>query len=184
MMFVRSVQSRTRRRKGRVAYPPARQATVRVVVGDSFGTFVREAVMSKPWRITLVSPWLGGTELERGALDRLLRHARRSSASVFVITREPVSESHATALAAIADVPRATISYNPRVHAKLFISQEGRGRGLAVIGSGNATDSSTTLDEAGLLIRPLRGSAVIRQLALSTVHQLTGRTAIRVHRAH
>lgn len=183
-MFGTSVHTRSRRRKGRVAYPPARPATVRVVVGDSFGTFVREAVLSKPWRITLVSPWLGGSELERGALDRLLRHARKNSASIFVITREPASDSHATALAAIADVPRATISFNPRVHAKLFISQEGRGRGLAVIGSGNATDSSTTLDEAGLLVRPLRGSAVIRQLALTTVHQLNGRTAIRAHRTH
>lgn len=174
MMFVGSVQAASRRRKGKIAFPPSHRATVRVVVGDAFGTFVREAELSTPRRITIVSPWISGDSAGHGALGRLLRHIERSSASLFVITREPRSESHARALAAITELPKATVAFNARVHAKLYISEEGNGRGLAVIGSGNATASSTSLDEAGVVIRPFRESGVIRQLALTTVRQLEG----------
>jgi hypothetical protein len=99
-----------------------------------------------------------------------------------LITREPQSLAHARALEAITELPRVTVAYNPRVHAKLYISEEGRGRGVAVVGSGNATDSSRSLDEAGIVIRPSRGSGIIRHLAVTTVRQLEGGTLRRAGR--
>jgi hypothetical protein len=176
MVFGGSVQGRSRRRKGRVAFPPSRPAAVRIVVGDAFGTFVREASMSRPLRVIIISPWISGQHLENESMPRLLKHIRKSGASLFVITREPETPTHASAIEALRLVPRATIAFNPRVHAKLFLAEEAHGRGVAVIGSGNATDSSTTLDEAGVVIRPLRGSGIIRHLALTTVQQLDGRS--------
>lgn len=183
MSFGVSVHATRRRRKGRTAYPPAHHASVRVVVGDTFGTFVREIVLSRQWRVTVVSPWISSEAREGNSLDRLLSHLERCSAALVVITRPPRDSAHQQALDKILRLPRARVVLNPSLHAKLYLGEERGGRGIAVIGSGNATTSSTTLDEAAVLIRPARGSRIIPHLACTTVHQLSS-GSVSLNRRH
>ena len=53
-----------------------------------------------------------------------------------------------------------------------------------MIGSGNATTSSTTLDEAAVLLRPANGSRIIPHLACTTINQLSGGGPVSLNRRH
>jgi hypothetical protein len=182
MSFAVNVHGLGLRRKRVAALPPSHSASVRVVVGDALGTFVRQLGTASPWRVMIVSPWIGGWGGRGGAPEAFLRDAERRSYAVVVVTRPPTTAGHRSALDRISGLPRATVILNPRLHAKIYLAEEQHGAGFAVIGSGNATSSSTGLDEASLLIRPIGRSSLVRHLALRTIPQLSGASRHRFDR--
>lgn len=155
----------------------SRRATVEVITSDPFDRFVAELRRSSPTRISIASPWLSDPARGRHSLSRALAHARTRNASVVVVTRPPAAPGHAAAVSLLESSPRTRIHYNNSLHAKLYVCEEGRGRGFAVIGSGNATTAS--LDEVALLVRPIGKSAVVTEIANEIVRHLATRPRVR-----
>jgi phosphatidylserine/phosphatidylglycerophosphate/cardiolipin synthase-like enzyme len=175
MSSVHSVSSQA----DRPHLPTAHRARVRIVCRDVFGSFVRAAILERPSRITVISPWLG--DPETGRFGRVLAHAEEHGAAVLLVTRPPVSPTHSAAIAATAQMPRGRVHLNAKLHAKLYVCESENGRGVAVLGSANGTDRSATLDEIGLIIRADRGSEIITHLGRHAVRELLAEGAAARH---
>lgn len=169
MSFSHSVQSPTADVTSSAAAMRARVSVLRI---DPFGAFARAVARDAPRRITIVSPWISDGCDRIVTLAALVRHAVRRRASIVVVTRHPASETHLRALELISSAPRSSVYFNDRLHAKLYICESGHGGGLAVVGSANGTGNSAFLEEVALLVRPDRGSDIIRELAGPTVRGL------------
>jgi phosphatidylserine/phosphatidylglycerophosphate/cardiolipin synthase-like enzyme len=160
-----SVQRALRRRKGFRRLGTGRRALVNVVLTtDVFGVFVDEVIRLRPRRIEVVSPWLGD-EPDLARVKALLEHAARFGAAVVLTTRTPHTEAHMAALDAFSDYPAARVVTNDHLHAKLYVCEDTRRRGVAVVGSANLSRGSERLDESAVVIRPMANSRVIRDLS-------------------
>lgn len=141
---------------------PAKRATVQPVWGDVLASFTSAALRSQPTRICLVSPWM--RETDHGRFRLLARHADANRAELVVVTR-PVTTADAQRAVDIVQSARSNrILIRDSLHAKLYISQEGDGRGVALVGSANMTAGGSRLAEVGVLLRPLGGSRLIDDL--------------------
>jgi hypothetical protein len=162
----RTVHSRRAERKRSTCKTPLTRARVRFISGDILGAFADEVGRSRGriQRLTIVSPWVTH-EGTGGVLARLLERAERDGASVTLITRPDPSAGHLAAMSAVEGAARGRVLLNERLHAKMYICELGGGRGFALIGSANMTTSSKDLDEMAILVRPLRGSRMLSQLA-------------------
>lgn len=169
MSFTDSVQGRA---ADVTMLAPAIRARVRIIRSDPFGAFARAAAGQAPRRLTIVSPWINDECDRIVTLAALLRHAERHGAAVVLITRPPTTEPHERAVQLVRSTERSHVYLNPRLHAKLYICESGRGRGIAMVGSANGTGSSAALDEVAVLLRPERGSTIISELAGPTVRGL------------
>lgn len=149
-----------------------RRATVQVVWGDVIARFVAAALRSKPTHICLVSPWL--SENDDAQVSVLLTHARRNRAEVTLVTR-PMAVAPESLAALVDRQHGARVLISNHLHAKLYVCQEGDGRGVAMIGSANLTAGAVRLAEIGLLVRPLVGSRIIDDLARVATTQLGAR---------
>lgn len=130
--------------------------------------------------MTIISPWINDDCVRLITLAALIRHVVRQRATIIVVTRPPLSETHAAAVRLVQDAPKSRVYFNPRLHAKLYVCESGGGRGLAVVGSANGTGNSASLDEVAILLRPEGGSNIITELAGPTVRGLIdGRVARR-----
>jgi hypothetical protein len=152
----------------------SRSARVTVVRRDPFGAFARVALSLQPRRIILVSPWLSEGTGAYAPITSLIEHTVRHDAGLVLVSRPPANDSHATIVSKVRQVAHARVYLNPRLHAKLYICESRRGRGVALIGSANSTCGSHRLDEVALLVRPDRGSTIITELAGPTVRALMG----------
>jgi phosphatidylserine/phosphatidylglycerophosphate/cardiolipin synthase-like enzyme len=149
-----------------------RHPDVRVLTGDVLDVFVRAALRAADVRrISLVSPWVSDAA-SRGALGRLIAHARRSSAGIVLITRPPATAAHRAAIDLVRSYERGRVILDPQLHAKLYLCDVRVGRGVAVIGSANLTESSARLREVALLVRAAQDSRIIRQLSTGTLKTL------------
>jgi hypothetical protein len=153
----------------------AMRARVRVLRTDPFGAFVRAVAREDPRRITIVSPWINDDCDRVVTLAALVRHAVRRRAAIVLVTRPPLTDTHAAAVQIIREAPKSRIYFNQRLHAKLYVCESRHGRGLAVVGSANGTGNSAFLDEIAVLLRPERGSNIISELAGPTVRGLIDR---------
>ncbi len=147
---------------------------MRLITRDPFGHFTRVCLRERPRRITIISPWLTDADVRPTTLSRLVVHAERHGAAIVVVSRLPRSEMHQDAIDLVQATSRSRVRFNPRLHGKLYVCETGGGRGFAVIGSANGTDSSAHLDEIALLVRPDRGSRLIAELATKGVRALSG----------
>jgi hypothetical protein len=152
---------------------PARRATVEVVCGDVLGRFTVAAIRSRPIRICLVSPWL--TETDHGRLRLLARHANAQNAELLVITRPPSTQPGVQAIEMVRLALSHRILVSDTLHAKMYISQELDGRGVALVGSANMTAGGTRLAEVGVMLRPLAGSSLISDLVRVALTELGAR---------
>jgi hypothetical protein len=150
-----------------------RRAFVQVVTGDIFGLFAREALQAQPKRLTIVSPWVDGDLSHAPSLAELLEHAEQCSASVVLATRPLETPSHAHAVASVLNYRRGRVFLEPSLHAKLYVCEEADGRGFAVVGSANMTDSSHRLRELAVVVRPQARSRVLADLGHQAVATLT-----------
>lgn len=157
---------------GGMQLPASRSARVTVVRSDPFGTFVRAALQLRPRRVILISPWLSEGVGSQAIITTLVEHAVRFDAGLLLVSRPPSSPSHAAVISKVGQAPRSRICLNQRLHAKLYICESSRERGVALIGSANSTLGSLRLDEVALLVRPNRGSRIITELAGPTVRTL------------
>jgi hypothetical protein len=166
---------------------PCRRANVSVVLDrDVFGVFVHEVEQLRPRRVEIVSPWVSdGSALPR--LSRLLAHLERVSGSLTLTTRPPVSEAEHAFVDRVRAFARSRVVLQPALHAKVLLCETVRGGGVAIIGSANATRGSLELAESAVLIRPLRRSNVLREIARAVaslaeqpLHRRTG-TPLRDH---
>lgn len=105
-------------------------------------------------------------------LGRLVERAERHGASVILVTRPPQIDAHEEAIELVLRSSRGVVHLVPGLHAKLYVCEPRLGRGFAVMGSANASDSSIGLAEVALVIRPERGSSIINELAGPTVRGL------------
>src|SRR5437867_1462464 len=149
---MRSACSVPHRSESRKSAP--RRAFVQVVTGDIFGLFAREALQAQQKRLTIVSPWVDSDLPHAPSLAELLDRAERLSASVVLATRPLETSSHARVIAAVLNYRRGRVFLDPSLHAKLYVCEEADGRGFAVVGSANMTDSSHRLRELAVVIRP------------------------------
>jgi hypothetical protein len=136
------------------------------LTGDVLEAFVTEVSRTRDrvCRLTLVSPWVTYVD-DADVLGRLVARAVRDDASIALVTRPPSGSGHAEAIRRVSSLPRGRVVFNARLHAKVYICEQSRRRGFAVVGSANLTSASAGLDEAALLIRPSRGSALIGEIA-------------------
>ena len=150
-----------------------RRAFVQVVTGDIFGLFAREALQARPLRLTIVSPWVDSDIAHTPSLNELLDHAEQCKASVVLGTRPLETPRHARAVASVLNYRRGRIFLDPNLHAKLYVCEEADGRGFAVVGSANMTDSSRRLRELAVIVRPQARSRVLADLGHQAVATLT-----------
>src|SRR6266516_73180 len=122
-----------------------RRAFVQVATGDIFGLFAREALQAQPKRLTIVSPWVDPNLSHAPSLNELLDRAAECKASVVLVTRPLETPGQARAIASVLNYERGRVFLDPNLHAKLYICEEADGRGFAVVGSANMTDSSHRL---------------------------------------
>lgn len=150
-----------------------RRAFVQVVTGDIFGLFAREVLQARPRRLTIVSPWVDSDLAHIPSLNEMLDHAERCKASVVLGTRPLETPRHARAIASILNYPRGRVFLDPSLHAKLYVCEEADGRGFAIVGSANMTDSSRRLRELAVIVRPQARSRVLADLGYQAVATLT-----------
>jgi hypothetical protein len=146
---------------------------VQVITGDIFGLFAREALQARPKRLTIVSPWVDSDLANVPSLNELLGHAEQCRASVVLATRPLETPSHARAVASVLNYRRGRVFLDPSLHAKLYLCEEADGRGFAVVGSANMTDSSHRLRELAVVVRPQARSRVLADLGHQAVATLT-----------
>ena len=159
--------------KQRTGFLPAQRATAEPVWGDILGRFTTAALRSRPIRICLVSPWL--TETDYGRLRLLVRHADARNAELVVVTRPLATGLGERAIEMVRSARSHKVLVADALHAKMYISQEPAGRGVALVGSANMTAGGTRLAEVGVLLRPLTGSSLIDDLVGIAVTQLGAR---------
>jgi phosphatidylserine/phosphatidylglycerophosphate/cardiolipin synthase-like enzyme len=135
--------------------------------------FAREALQARPRRLTIVSPWVDSDLAHTPSLSELLDHAERSKASVVLGTRPLETPRHARAVASVLSYGRGRVFLDPCLHAKLYVCEEADGRGFAVVGSANMTDSSRRLRELAVIVRPQARSRVLADLGYQAVATLT-----------
>jgi phosphatidylserine/phosphatidylglycerophosphate/cardiolipin synthase-like enzyme len=150
-----------------------RRAFVQVVTGDIFGLFARETLQARPKRLTIVSPWVDSDFARAPSLNELLDHAEQCKASVALATRPLETPSHARAVASVLNYRRGRVFLDPNLHAKLYVCEEADGRGFAVVGSANMTDSAQRLRELAVVVRPQARSRVLADLGDQAVATLT-----------
>lgn len=148
--------------KPRTGFLPARRATAEPVWGDVLGRFTAAALRSRAIRICLVSPWL--TETDHGRLRLLVRHADAQNAELLVVTRPASTHPSEQAIELVRSARSHRVLVSDSLHAKMYISQELDGRGVALVGSANMTAGGTRLAEVGILLRPLAESSLIDDL--------------------
>lgn len=124
-------------------------------------------------RLTVVSPWITNGDHRR--IEVLARHASLSRAEFVMITRAPASDDARLARNIVQRLEHHRIFINEQLHAKLYVCQQGDGRGVALIGSANLTASGMHMDEVGLLVRPLGASGIIDDLVDLALVQIPGR---------
>ena len=151
----------------------AQRATAEPVWGDVLGRFTTAALRSRPIRICLVSPWL--TETDYGRLRHLIRHADAKNAELLVVTRPPSTDLGERAIEMVRSARSPKVLVAKDLHAKMYISQEPAGRGVALVGSANMTAGGTRLAEVGVLLRPFKGSSLIDDLVGIAVTQFGAR---------
>jgi hypothetical protein len=173
MNYVTSVHRGCRPSKPGTGFFPAKRATAEPVWGDVLGRFTAAALRSRPIRICLVSPWLA--ETDHGRLRLLTRHADAQNAELLVITRPPATRVGEQAIEMVCSARSHRILMSDTLHAKMYISQELDGRGVALVGSANMTAGGTRLAEVGLLVRPLAESSLIDDLVRVALTQLGAR---------
>jgi hypothetical protein len=149
---------------------PPKRATAQPVWGEIVARFTAAALQSRPIRICLVSPWL--TETDHGRLRLLAHHADGHGAELVVITRTPTTRDGHLALELVGSARSHRVLISDSLHAKLYISQEADGRGVALVGSANMTAGGTRLAEAGVLLRPLADSRLMDDLIHMALTQL------------
>lgn len=152
---------------------PAKRATAEPLWGDILGRFTTAALRSRPIRICLVSPWL--TETDHGRLRLLIRHANAQNAELLVVTRPPSTNLGERAIEMVRSARSHKVLVADALHAKMYISQEPQGRGVALVGSANMTAGGTRFAEVGVLLRPLTGSSLIDDLVQIAVTQFGAR---------
>jgi hypothetical protein len=136
---------------------------VRVITGDPFAAFCRRALVQKPVRLSLVSPWLS-PRTDEASLTALIEHAARNEATIFLVTRPPTSSAHTAAIELVRSTHRGQVHLNPSLHGKLYICESKGGRGFAVVGSANCTSNSARLDEIAIMLTPHRNSRILSTL--------------------
>jgi hypothetical protein len=166
-----SVHTVSHRSAGRKS--PLRRAFVQVVTGNIFGLFAREVLQARPKRLTIVSPWVDGELSDAPSLAELLEHAERCRASLVLVTRPLDTPGHARAVASVLHYGRGRVFLDPNLHAKLYACEVGDGRGFAVVGSANMTESSRRLRELAVVVRPQAKSRVLADLSHQAVATLT-----------
>jgi phosphatidylserine/phosphatidylglycerophosphate/cardiolipin synthase-like enzyme len=152
-----------------------RRAFVQVVTGDIFGLFAREALQARPKRLTIVSPWIDPSLSHAPSLIELLDRAAECKASVVLATRPLETPGQARAIASVLNYERGRVFLDPNLHAKLYLCEEADGRGFAVVGSANMTDSSQRLRELAVVVRPQAKSRVLADLGHQAVANLTAK---------
>jgi hypothetical protein len=186
-MFGNSLHQCTPSGKRIMSVGPSRRANVSVIGDpDIFGVFVDQVECLHPRRVEIVSPWVSdGPDLPR--LNRLLAHLERVGGSLTLTSRPPVSDAEHAFVHRVRAFARAKIVLQPALHAKLLLCETARGGGVAIIGSANATRGSLQLVESAVMIRPLRRSKVLREIARAAaslaeqpVHRRNG-TPMRKH---
>lgn len=150
-----------------------RRAFVQVVTGDIFGLFAREALQARPKRLTIVSPWIDPSISHAPSLGELLGRAAECNASFVLATRPLETPGQARAIASVLNYKRGRVFLDTNLHAKLYLCEEADGRGFAVIGSANMTDSSQRLRELAVVVRPQAKSRVLADLGHQAVASLT-----------
>ena len=173
MTFVTNVHRGRHPGKPNTGFFPARRATVEPVWGDTLGRFTAAALRSRPIRICLVSPWL--TETDHGRLRLLVRHANAQNAELLVVTRPPSTQPGEQAIEMVRSALTHRVLVSDALHAKMYISQELDGPGVALVGSANMTAGGARLAEVGVLLRPLAESSLIDDLVLVALMQLGAR---------
>jgi hypothetical protein len=173
MIFATTVPRGGHPSKAPTGFLPARRATAEPVWGDVLGRFMAAALRSRPIRICLVSPWL--TETDHGRLRLLVRRADAQNAELLVVTRSPSSRAGEQAIEIVRSARTHRILVNDALHAKMYISQELHGRGVALVGSANMTAGGSHLAEVGILLRPLAESNLIDDLVRVALTQLGAR---------
>jgi hypothetical protein len=164
-MFASSVQQRSPASNPVMTFGPGRRALVSVIGDrDVLGVFVDQVERLRPRRVEIVSPWLSdGEALPR--LSRLLVHLERAGGSLVLTTRPPASTAEHAFVDRVRAYAGAKVVLQPALHAKVLLCETGSGGGFAIIGSANATRGSLELAESAVLIRPLRRSKVLREIA-------------------
>jgi phosphatidylserine/phosphatidylglycerophosphate/cardiolipin synthase-like enzyme len=164
-MFGKSVQQGGTASNPGMTVGPGRRAFVSVIRGrDVLGAFIHQVEQLRPRRVEIVSPWVSdGSALPR--LSRLLAHLERVGGSLTLTTRPPVSDAEHAFVDRVRAFARAKVVLQPALHAKVFLCDDARGGGVAIIGSANATRGSLQLAESAVMIRPLRRSKVLREIA-------------------
>lgn len=132
---------------------PSHQAGVRLVRGDILLALAREIERTRPRRLTLFTPWLSGADVRSTPLRRIIDHARANGTRVLLITRPATSAGHLAAITAVGGLPRSRVILNSRLHAKLFVCEDDRNGGFAMVGSANLTRGATNLDEFAVLVK-------------------------------
>jgi hypothetical protein len=165
--------TRTTRRFSR---SPLRRASVRAVSRGVPDAFADAVVGARMTALTLVTPWLSDAAGGCLAFDRIMNWAEECDARVRLLTRRPNSnEAHERAIQRVLSAG-GHVTVNPRLHAKIFVSEFANGGRTAVIGSANLTAGSYDLLEASLLVSsgPTRhGPDLVDDLLRGPISQIT-----------
>jgi hypothetical protein len=137
----------------------AQRAAATLLWGDVLGIFTTTALRARLVRLNLVSPRLAETDHDR--LKLLVRHTEASGAEIVVLTQPSASPGTSGSLEFVRWARAHRVLTKDLLHANLYVCQEERGRGVALIGSANLTRGGSPLAEVGVLFRPLRRSRVI-----------------------
>lgn len=172
MRFATTVPQGWGRGKAASGCLPVRRATAQPIWGDVLGSFTAATLRARPVRLCLVTPWVG--ETEHGRLRLLVRHADAHRAELVVVTRPSALTSGNDALDIVRKARAHRLLLNDQLHGKLYVCQEGEGRGVALVGSANLTMGGARLAEVGVLLRPLGGSRIIDDLANVAMMYLGG----------
>jgi len=117
--------------------------------------------------LCLVSPFISTLEGAQFTLAHLSEKIAREQIPTYVVTRTPVEEYQAEAMAIFSDNDWVEIRYNNSVHAKVYVTaavQEGES--FALFGSGNRTGRSiaTNIEVGMIIVAQGQGRPLVEEL--------------------
>lgn len=95
------------------------------------------------YRLTLISPWIGSSDVATDPVLRLTEAIQGKSCTLLIITRPPVLVWHARALASLRRHKNCEVFGCASLHMKLYLL-ECNGFRAAVFGSANLTPAADT----------------------------------------
>ena len=151
-VLVKLLQDDPSRQGDRRPSPPSNIELVKTRVIDAFFGRVLQNTVAEIKNLTIVTPWLTNCSGRTSSLDAVLRFVHKRRIQLNVVTRPPDRQIYAGPIERIKNLNTAEVSFIENLHAKFFLC-ELVPIPFALIGSANATNTSLTNYEIGVLVK-------------------------------